>query len=164
MSRRVLLGQWPAGSVGSGFGLKIAKPAFDGSSADDANLLFSSDWATTLPVWKKGQFSATPGDTFLDYVTDLGLFYPGFIPFCQFLIQGIGYTGAFVHQFENKSFFYNGAAPMAYEAFNGTSYLSLYTTAVHIGAHYNRALIAGDPQGWPNSFTVSYAIFRVRAN
>lgn len=154
MSRRVLLGKWPAGFAGSGYGLRVSKSGQDALTASDANLVFSSDWPAVLPILQKGSFSIA-GNT----STSVSFTGPGYIPFVFFTVFPGAFSGAFAPLFTTNWNMYG--SPMKYYDQVGNSYLRLRTTTTTIEAAYNLYLPSGDPQGWPNSFTVAYTVYRL---
>lgn len=152
MSRGTVLGKWPAGFVGSGYGLRVAKAGQDANTASDDNLVFSSDWPSLLPVLHTGQISVAANN-----ISSFPFPNPGYLPFASYLIFPIGFAGAFTPILASQWHHY-ALANVRY--FNPVdSYLQIENSDVGLSAKYHQVLHAGDPQGWPNRFNVAYIVY-----
>ena len=154
-SRRAILGAWPGG-VGSGFGLRVSQPGKDAASLDDRDLTFSSDWPAVLPLLQAGQFALSAGQTGSVAFPD-----PGYVPFCFFMVNGTSPFGTPT---------YSPVIPIgqwcAYQNItykSDASYLRLGAGRGVIDSQYALYAPGSNSLGWPGSFTIAYAVYRLPA-
>ena len=152
MSRRVLIGNH---GYGSGSGLRVAQPGRDAGSGNPADLTFDSDWPVVLPILQAGSFNLNGGDNI-----SIGFPDPGYLPHAMFAMNGSA-------PFGDQA--YTPVFPSGWLAFQnvisgrGPSFLKLLIDRGAIRAQYQLNAPNNNSQGWPGSFTIAYAVYRLQA-
>lgn len=142
MVDRILLGAFPDG----GYGCRISKPGYDVKTnpVDNEQLIFSSDWAATMPIYLTGTI-LVPVDTDTT-VTFTSL---GYIPLVAIIDTG------------TNLIMYNRGMASATPAFIIDNFLEFKVSTTQIGIRQGYSKFTGIDETDSNGRTFRYIVFRL---